>query len=117
MTGTDGASTSPRTATAAIAPMVWGVLAALVLLALGQAATVCNGVQVCAEPGERLQVAIGWTVVVVLLAAIAAAIRTIGGASTVIAGRVAFGALVVATGIGIVATLATGGFAFALMFW
>ncbi|QEO13767.1 hypothetical protein FLP10_04525 [Agromyces intestinalis] len=117
MTGSDGVVPSRAAAGAIVVPAVTGVLAALALLALGQAPVICNGVQVCAEPASRFDVAIWWTAIVLVLAAAA----TVTGARAttsrrVLLARVLFGLQVAATLVGAIVTLAVGGFTIPLFY-
>ncbi|UOE44195.1 hypothetical protein [Agromyces larvae] len=117
MTGSDGVVPSRAAAGAVVAPAVIGVLAALALLALGQAPIICNGVQVCPEPGARFDVAIWWTAIVVALAAAAALTGARATTSRrVLVARILFVLQIAATFAGAIATLAVGGFTIPLFY-
>ncbi|WP_394550705.1 hypothetical protein ACDF64_09450 [Agromyces sp. MMS24-JH15] len=118
MTGSAPALPRRNSVGAIVAPAVAGILAALLLLAVGQAPTICatSDASACPTPDDRFAVALWWTFAVVVLATIATLLRLRGGERCTTCSHVAFGALLVATVVGFFATLATGGFVIPL-FW
>ncbi|WP_395244015.1 hypothetical protein ACGGZK_18120 [Agromyces sp. MMS24-K17] len=119
MTGTQRALPSRTSAGVFVVPAVTGILAALLLLALGRAPVVCAAVgdAACPTADDRFAVALVWTVIVIALASVAAVLPLTDLPRARTWSRVAYGALLAATLIGVVATLATGGFAIPLFYF
>lgn len=116
MTGTQRTLPSRTSAGVFVIPAVTGVLAALLLLALGRAPIVCAAADAC-EPADRMQVAVVWTLVVVALATISTALTLVDTPRARTWARVLYVALLAATAVGAVATLATGGFTIPLFYF